>query len=326
MKHHFGHEDTAPSESSVLVRRLWKEMLKTGIFLLATGIVLVFGSIAWFVSNNRTQATTASVSAKHDPIRLATKGKRQRAETDYLRIQVDSTQPNGTTLPDGETYTYPSETETYYYTENGTIALRLSEDNIVVSPGASGTATFYILPTRNGAMSLTLYVGLAGYAVKQNNTSAERIVDPALDALLSGHILLFRNKDANGHYSGWLGTENAITVSLPDTAQKDIPEPVTLYWIWPLRYENMQSDLYANEAQANTEEFLTFLDTQAQKTSMTEISGGYSYSRIYLTNEKDLTTTDSRSNAYNLADEYIGTNAQYLYLAIQTSAVHGDTN
>lgn len=324
MNNHFGHEDTAPSKSSVLVRRLWKEMLKTGIFLLATGIVLVFGSIAWFVSNNRTQATTASVSAKHDPIRLATKGQRQTAETDYLRIPVDSTQPNGNTLPDGETY--PFEPETYYYTESGTIALRLSEDNIVVSPGASGTATFYILPTRNGAMSLTLYVGLAGYTVKQNNTPAERIDDKTLDALLSGHILLFRNKDENGHYSGWLGEDNTITVSLPATAKKDIPQAVTLYWIWPLRYENMQSDLYANEAQANTEEFLTFLDTQAQKTSMTEISGGYSYSRIYLTNEKDLTTTDSRSNAYNLADEYIGTNAQYLYLAIQTSAVHGDTN
>lgn len=323
MKHHFNHEDTAPSESSVLVQRLWKEMLKTGIFLLATVIVLVFGSIAWFVSNDRIQATTASVSAKHDPIRLATKGERQKAETEHLRIQVDSTQPNGTTLPDGETYRYNE--ETYYFTEDGTIALRLSENNIVVSPGASGTVTFYIIPTRDGAMSLTLYVGLTGYAVKPNNTSAERVVDPTLDALLSGHILLFRNKDENGHYSGWLGTENAITVSLPDTAQKDIPEPVTLYWIWPLRYENMQSDLYANEAQANAEKFLTFLNTQAQITSMTAISGGYSYSRIYLTNEKNLTTTDSRSNAYNLADEYIGTNAQYLYLAIQTSAVLEET-
>lgn len=323
MKHHFNHEDTAPSESSVLVQRLWKVILETGIFLLATVIVLVFGSIAWFVSNDRIQATTASVSAKHDPIRLATKGERQKAETEYLRIQVDSTQPDGTTLPDGETY--PFETEIYYYTESGAIALRLSENNIVVSPGASGTVTFYIIPTRDGAMPLTLYVGLAGYAVKPNNTSAERIVDPTLDALLSGHILLFRNKDENGHYSGWLGTENVITVSLPDTARKDIPEPVTLYWIWPLRYENMQSDLYANKAQANAEKFLTFLNTQAQITSMTAISGGYSYSRIFLTNKQDLTTTDSRSNAYNLADEYIGTNAQYLYLAIQTSAVLEET-
>lgn len=323
MNNHFGHEDTAPSKSSVLVRRLWKELLKTGIFLLATGIVLVFGSIAWFVSNNRTQATTASVSAKHDPIRLATKGKRQTAETDYLRIQVDSTQPNGTTLPDGETY--PFETETYYYTESGTIALRLSEDNIVVSPGASGTATFYILPTRDGAMSLTLYVGLAGYAVKQNNTPAERIDDKTLDALLSGHILLFRNKDENGHYSGWLGEDNTITVSLPATAKKDIPQAVTLYWIWPLRYENMVGDLYETGSAEYRDSFAPFIEKQSNYDKMTNITENYRYSRIFLTNAA-VETDEACSKAYNLADEYIGTNAQYLYLAIQTSAVRGDTN
>ena len=322
MKHHFGHEDTAPSESRVLVQRLWKEILKTGIFLLATVIVLVFGSIAWFVSNDRIQATTASVSAKHDPIRLATKGERQKAETEYFRIQVDSTQPDGTTLPDGDTY--PSGGETYYFTEGGTIALRLSEDNIVVSPGASGTATFYILPTRDGAMSLTLYVGLAGYAVKPNNTSAERIVDPTLDALLSGHILLFRDKDENGHYSGWLGTENAITVSLPDTAQKDIPEPVTLYWIWPLRYENMVGDLYENGSAEYRDSFAPFIEKQSNFDEMTQITENYRYSRIFLTNAT-VETDEACSNAYNLADEYIGTNTQYLYLAIQTSAVLEET-
>lgn len=316
MKHHFGHEDTVPSESSVLVQRLWKEILKTGIFLLATVIVLVFGSIAWFVSNDRTQATTASVSAKHDPLRLATKGVRQKAEKDYLRITEE-------TLPDGETY--PHKEETYYYTEDGTIALRLSEDNIVVSPGASGTVTFYIIPNQDGAMSLTLYVGLAGYTATQNNTSAERIVDPTLDALLSGHILLFRNKDENGHYSDWLGENNTVTVSLPVTAKKDIPEAVTVHWIWPLRYENMVNDLYEKGSEEYQDSFAPFVEKQSKIANMNPLTGRYRYSRIFLTNETGETVQDC-SKYYNLADEYIGTNAQYLYLAIQTSAVLAETS
>lgn len=313
MRHHFGHEDTPPSESGVLIRRLWKEMLKTGIFLLATLIVLAFCSIAWFVSNDRTQATTASVSAKHDPLRLATKGVRQKAEKDYLRITEE-------TLPDGETHPYKE--ETYYFTENGTIALRLSEDNIVVSPGASGTATFYIIPNQDGAMSLTLYVGLAGYAATQNNTPID---DKTLDALLSGHILLFQNKDENGHYSGWLGENNTITVSLPVTAKKDIPEEVSLHWIWPLRYENMVNDLYEKGSAEYRDSFAPFVEKQSKIADMNPLTERYRYSRIFLTNETGDTVQD-RSKAYNLADEYIGTNAQYLYLAIQTSAVLAETN
>lgn len=87
----------------------------------------------------------------------------------------------------------------------------------------------------------------------------------------------------------------------------------------------MLSDLYVDEAQANAEGFMKFLNDQA--TDMPSIPNTtYRYSRIYLTNEADLTTTDSRSKAYNLADEYIGTNAQYLYLAIQTSAAFAETS
>lgn len=305
-------EHTAPpAENLSQLRAEFRHQLWKTIFLFFVGtVVIAAASVAWFVSNSRVKSATAPVSAGFETIKLATKGVRQTAESTLLNLEEGET-----LLHDGDAY---------YYTEDGTIALRLSEDNIVVSPGASGTVTFYVIPTRDGAMSLTLYLGLAGYA--ENNNSAERINDPTLDALLSGHILLFENKDENGHYSGWLGTGNTINVTLPENAKKDVPEEVSVHWIWPLRYENMRSDLYVNESQAETEKFLMFLDTQAQKTSMTTISNGYSYSQIYLTSEKDLTTVASRSKAYNLADEYIGTNAQYLYLAIQTSAVPTETN
>ena len=65
--------------------------------------------------------------------------------------------------------------------------------------------------------------------------------------------------------------------------------------------------------------FVDFVERQAA--SMTDLeNSGYRYSRIFFTNQESLTGTDERSKAYDLADEYIGSNAQYLYLIIQTSS------
>lgn len=298
--------------------RLWAELLKTCLFIFAALAVIVIGSIAWFAANTRVQSGTASISAKNEMIRLATKGNRQSSEEEWLNLR------------DGEPYPY--DVDTYYYTVGERIALRLSEE-YVVSPGASGSISFYIIPTQDGAMHVTLYLGLAGYAESTDpggTTQVSRVADDVLDALLSGHILLFHDY-ADGHYSGWLGTgtagmlSNAITVTLPDTAQANVPFEVTLYWIWPLRYENMVDDLYAQGNAEYAAQFKPFVEAQASELTVIPEASKYSYSRIFLTGEKALSTTDSRSRAYNLADEYIGTNADYLYLTIQLTPYNGET-
>lgn len=290
-------------------RDLWGELLKTIVFMLAALAVIVIGCMAWFAANHRVHSGLASVSSKDVTIRLATKGVRQTSEKNLLNLDAG--------------ILYEHDGKTYYRTNNNKIALRLS-DQYVVSPGASGVVTFYIIPTQDGASEITLYVNLAGYV--GSGTQASPVDDPVLNALLSGHILLFQEHEG-GHYSGWLsgGLNNAITVSLPEDTKENEPQEVTIYWIWPLRYENMINDLYSadNTDVDSTEEknrFDSFVEAQST-TGLIPISdeSNYRYSRIFLTRETSLSKVDSRSAAYNLADEYIGSNAQYLYLSIQTT-------
>lgn len=292
-----------------------KELWKTGVFVTAGLIALIFGAIAWFVSNSRVQSETVSVSARHEVVRIASKGSRQEPEQSFLSLEA------------GTEYSYKG--TTYYYTESGEIALYLSEE-YVVSPGATGVAEFFIIPTHDGAMTVNLHIGLAGYKeniVDETSARVERVTDPILDALLSGHILLFENYE-NRHYSGWLSNEdtggilnNTITITLPEDTKKGEPYPVRIYWIWPLRYENMLLDLYEDQNAEYTEHFHPFIEDQASKQNMSQISGiDYYYSRIFLTKEAELNDKDSRTRAYNLADEYIGSNADYLYLTIKTAA------
>lgn len=326
----------APSsgESAALLHRLRRELLKTS-FLLAALVAAAIGSIAWFVANTRVNGATASVSARSDTLRLATKGERQTAEMEYLRIPVGHTQPDGSvqtteeTLPDGQEYTFGN--ETYYYTDTAAIALRLDGDNASISPGAHGEVTFYIIPARDGAIQTTLRLMLAGYNREENSDqAAERVEDDPLDALLSGHILLFEHYDPQTRkYSGWLGNagsrENSISIRIED-AQRDVPQPVTFHWIWPLRYENMADTLFARGSEEYRDTFAPWLDQQATNDSLTKYPTveNYFYNRIFLTNrekENPLTDPVHANDAYNRADEYIGTHAKYLYLSVQTYGV-----
>lgn len=301
------HNAESAESSALILNRLIAQLVKNLFFILAALAVLIFGTRAWFVSNSRVEAADAGVSARQERIRLATKGVRQDPETRFLK------------LDDGSP---PDKADTYYCAEDNTIALRLDEQ-AVVSPGARGKVTFYVISGSDDAQTVRLYVRLSGYReIEQNGevTDVEAVSNAVLTTLLNGHILLFREEDSEGR-SGWLGSGEAkeITVSIPENS-KDIPVPVTLYWTWPARYRENVLPLAASDSAFG--QWLT-----AQNTLNPTNWGGnsdntvvYGYSGMFLADmDANLTNPQAQDDAYNLADEFIGTNAQYLYLSIRTA-------
>lgn len=288
----------APGErsSSVILRSLIAQLLKVTFFALAALIVIFVGTGAWFAANNQVEAGGAQIQGRNSLIRLATKGDRQDLEKTYLRG------PNGEMLSDGTLL--DGQAEAYYYTENGTIALRLNGQE-EISPGAAGEVTFYIIPSERGELNTTVYLQLAGYQEGDGIVSN----NPILNTLLNGHILLFCGTD----YSNWLGSDEtkAIPISIKN-AQPGVPAAITLSWIWPLRYHNMVT-------LPSDTKYRDWLDTQKVANNQIE-SIAYKYNHIFLVkNNSNLEDDDVKDDAYNLADEFIGTNADYLYLTIRTS-------
>lgn len=315
-KKHSVHTENVELLRMAFSRQLWKTLF----FALASVSVLALASIAWFVSNTQVHSDSASVSAEFEPIKLATSGKRQQVEQEILGLieGENLTNSKNEILKD-------SEGNPYYCTNGNTIALRLSNDNQEVSPGSKGKVEFYVIPG-GGISSVKLQIGLGGYG-EDENKEIKPINDPVLNALISGHILLF-NDYKNGVYSNWLFEEsgsnssifnNTITIDLSGTVAGEpgepVPVPVDFYWIWPLRYENMEKDF------TDLEDLKNFVNKQAGSEAMKDLGNGksYCYSRIFLTDQNDLSQSAVRSRAYDLADEYIGSNAQYLYLTIQTT-------
>lgn len=302
---------SADQSTREIQAKLRAEFFRTAVFALVVLFVIVLASSAWFVSNSKVDSGGIMISHQFDTIRLATQGERQTAEETLLN------------LPTGETESYND--KTYYYTEAGEIALRLSTSEIAASPGTSGEISFYIIPNCDGAQSATLHLGLAGYEetkAEDGSVTGNRISDKVLSSLLSGHILLFQTY-GNGQYSDWLQgsvTEDRLNYQFTVTnsnAKANVPWEVKLYWVWPLRYENMAGDFIVNGQN------LLWGYIEAQATGLNRLGEtNYFYSQIFLTKDADLSSADSRSDAYNQADEYIGTKADYLYVTVQTDLVN----
>ena len=292
---------------------LYKSLVQTIVFVMISFFTLVFVSTAWFAANSNVNSGTAPISAEFEPIKLAVSSKdfRTISEKNILKLL------DGQELP----ILKDQEGNSLYYTDNGTIALRLEKDGYEVSPGAKGKVEFYVVPGR-GTTEVKLDIVLGAYGETSNNV-VDKIDNPVLTALITGHILFFDDYE-NGVYSNWLlkndgnnNWTNSITVDLSGK-EAGIPVKVDLYWIWPTRYKNMVNDFGGTGVYG-------FAESQANKEKMTSLTNKYRYSYVYLSDKQDLSSDSVRSEGYDLADEYIGSNAQYLYLEINTSNGKGQS-
>ena len=336
-------EDMSLEECSTQIeedrRKAGRAFFLAGVAL----ITIVALAIAWFVSNHTVNGSSSAVAAQSDePFQLASVGERQTKEKNHLKDAEDNN-----ILSDGATTTYESyiDTNTWkavksdqtYYVGTSGLAWHLQDPEMTVSPGAGDKLEFYVIPKKEGLTTVTVTMSLTGYTLNESETTqkAEKVEDATLQRLIDGHILLFHNLDDKHGYSGWLGTTNTLTLTAPDggTFQKDTPYKVTLYWKWPRYFRNYvytqrstQGDLFTTEV--NETEYTNWIDTFVNAEYQKEAST----SRLFYDAEgKALTGIDKISNSmsdsvlnacntyYNQADEYIGTNANFIYMEINVS-------
>ena len=242
-----------------------------------------------------------------------------------------------------------------YYVGNSGLAWHLTGQDSL-SPGASGKLEFYLIPKKAGLTSAEITVNLKAYINKSgtgssdneagtssNKNRAIESTNNTVQNLISGHILLFQELDDTKGYDGWLGKwenstlTNTFTVRPDDTFEKNVPYKVTIYWVWPQYFRNYiytqrstQGDLFTDQTSQTDESDYKKLNTfvNAQKT--------FSTSRLFYqaSLSADATVNDinqeinanmsdevlnSCSTYYNQADEYIGKNAQYIYVEMEVN-------
>ena len=350
-------EKLSVEELHVRIAEDKKKAVRSLFMALSALVVMVGFCIAWFVSNHRVNATGMNIEAANaQDFQLASKGKRQEAEQKYLKNEdSQNILNNGTAYlknSDGKMITASDDTNNteIYYAGFTNLAWRL-DDDVTLMPGASGSMTFYIIPRKENLTSANLTFTLKAYEDDTKTGVAAVSKDNQLQNLVMGHILFFRNRDADGSYAGWIAPDEngsylmanseysfTVTPENKTTFEKDKPYPVTLYWVWPnyIRnyiYTNQNGSLFTNPDSSDYQDLLKFLNKENFQNNEAE----QKYSKIFYVkpdsgaaSAKDSTSgngnqinsniTDAVLNecneAYNNADQYIGKNARYLYVDV----------
>lgn len=350
-------EKLSVEELHVRIAEDKKKAVRSLFMALSALVVMVGFCIAWFASNHRVNATGMNIEAANaQDFQLASKGKRQEAEQKYLKNEdSQNILNNGTAYlinSDGKMIDASDDTDNTatYYVGFTNLAWRL-DDDVTLMPGTSGSMTFYIIPRKENLTSANLTFTLKAYEDDTKTGVAAVSKDNQLQNLVMGHILFFRNRDADGSYAGWIAPDEngsyltgnseysfTVTPENKTTFEKDKPYPVTLYWIWPnyIRnyiYTNQNGSLFTNPDSSDYKNLLKFLNKENFQNNEAE----QKYSKIFYvkpdsgaTSAKDSTggngnqinsnITDAVLNecneAYNNADQYIGENARYLYVDV----------
>ena len=335
-----------------------RKKVARSLFMAFSALVVMVGfSVAWFVSNHRVNATGMNIKAANaEDFQLASKGKRQYAEQNCLKNEDNQNILNNGTAylknSDGKMIAASDDTNNteIYYAGFTNLAWRL-DDDVTLMPGASGSMTFYIIPRKENLTSANLTFTLKAYEDDTKTGVAAVSKDNQLQNLVMGHILFFRNRDADGSYAGWIAPDEngsylmanseysfTVTPENKTSFEKDKPYPVTLYWAWPnyIRnyiYTNQNGSLFTNPDSSDYQDLLKFLNKENFQNNETE----QKYSKIFYAkpdsgatsakgstsgngNQINSNITDAVLNecneAYNNADQYIGKNARYLYVDV----------
>ncbi|MBU5480532.1 hypothetical protein [Blautia sp. MSJ-19] len=347
-------ENLSPEELQERIQEEKKNAKRSLRFAFTALLAIIAVCIAWFVANNRVSMTGTQISADNDrPFELASVGERLTDEEEYLKdadgndILSAGTEEKYSKYIDINTGEEVSGEKIYHTGSSGLAWYMNSEESLI--PGAGDELEFYLIPKKSGLTKVEISVDLDGYTFETTKKISKN-TDSKIADLLNGHILFFRYLDATYGYHGWLGADRKITLNAPKQTvdgktvtefQKDVPYRVTLRWKWPKYLRNYiytdrsYGDLFTAAMKTDTDKkeeydkLIEFVVDQLNTDITTKDEDKKNklfYDSQSATNSApnpkisaaDISTTllDTYSSYYNQADEYIGTNIQYVYIQI----------
>lgn len=295
-------------------REARKQIVRSAFLALAALGVIVFACYAWFVSSGTVTGTVGSVRIDGSSFELASEGGDGNWDE-----KLDGYAEPGETQPiDGlDLVTTGKENDIIWKIssdsnlENGKDQTGKGQTGI--SPGSEGKMQFYIIPKRDGDLTLKVDVELAPLDKDGKQITMDN--DETLNWLLRGHFLFaYECEEAQGYNPNNTPTLIAYNDSFFNLTFKSVKEDepilVTLYWTWPLLLKNIiQNDLFDNvDVGPAVQGWMTttpehFFFDDGKSIGKPDFDNFTQQFRQY-------------NNYYNNADEYIGDNVQSLVLRL----------
>lgn len=209
-----------------------------------------------------------------------------------------------------------------------------------IGPGSCGKFSFYIIPHTDNLRQVKLSVSLNLYTLVREGEASDKVAigraeliennenNSVLLNMVMGHVLLFTGMDKgnyNGRITPILNDDGTISFNFVNSCQdsssweKDKPVEVSIYWIWPKRFENIK--YYGQEGSVfksdcdSYNELLRWINDNKQYIVNTKNVNVYGLESPIgnLTNQQFA----KWSNGYNKGDQLIGDNVAFIQWVIE---------
>lgn len=197
-------------------------------------LLLVSESLGWLSIGKNVDANGGSmdIEGQSGDFELYSIGPNAGVYADvFSNLGVDVTSGTQETIGGRSVRTTSGQEDVYWYvssTSNMSNATPETTDS-KLRPGSSGSISFGVHSNITGELNISLKLSFKGFSAEYEPVSDQ------ISALLSGHLLFFREYDSeNQQYSNFLA-DGEFTQVESDVTAGDYFE-YTLYWIWP---ENM---------------------------------------------------------------------------------------
>lgn len=270
-----------------------KQITRSLLLALAAMGVVVFACYAWFVSNSSVTGSLMSVKINGSKFELASVGN----QTGIFDARLPDTDQ-----AEGEIWEpYGDGRITDSYT---TILWRVSEASGLgnhaggsgIEPGSSGTLQFYIVPTDNSPLDLTLSLELIPLIMEEGKFA--QLSDPTAQDFMKGHLLVRYRLEG----------ETASTLVNPELGYFPLtvgadPVLVSLDWSWPYLLKDALVDAEVASIISRSPKYFLYDGTQPVTEAFTIPEQNDPLFRKY-------------SNYYNNADQYLGASVYAVLLRL----------
>ena len=177
----------------------WKIFIRTGIVVLAAAIAIIIACIAWFVSNNKVTGSGIGIRSAGSDFELAADagadGKNSAGAYDKLLEAASGTEE---TLENKNYITTDGSHTSITWSIVNESNMRNNENHLGIEPGTSGMLRFYMISHKDGALNVTLDLGLTGYTNGTGSTIVKS--EETAQKLVKGHVLLFAGYEQGTNY------------------------------------------------------------------------------------------------------------------------------
>lgn len=298
------------------------QLKKSSAFAMAALIAIIILAVAWFVSNNRVNGITGTVSSQSLPYCIATKKTTTNYQSGLNEILSDIFNvKKGSKLEIGD--------DTYYVSNGEDICIQVgvnnnlnnNEENAMegIAPGTSGKITFYVIPREEGYKEFSFQMNLKAYK-EETDTKIQEIEENEIKNLLKGHVLFFKNYDEKNGYTDRIKNDNRFNIKNENGFKKNEPIPITVYWVWPEYFQSFMKsgELFKTDAIIDSFEKDMISET-ASPDSDKKYFYGFQQKEFAGENKWTFDSLDAKqylylAECYNAADFQIGSNVKYIYL------------